>query len=362
MTVHVNPITQAAPSQRRIISISEASNQLLFPYQKFFVEWICWRINIFLKSCSRSKKLQPGGKPNSFAFRNLGRPRRSINCSWDGSRTASRFAIQVNRDGWSNCSQLGSRPSPANKPCLSRGDSSRSSGQTRRRSASDGCCKGRWETWSCWQCGCFHPQLSWYSSIALIVSVGILGWWDAAHRFLPVYIINFTTGLRAYIHTFMTIFPNAVSHSLLSIIFNTACLHVTWIWFLPAYLLHVLVRFLRTEICCVLWLRKFCYYEPVVAIVGDHPYFEVFVGGKVCQRTQPLSCSRHKKWVQGTGTGSSANHDVWAWWLLARGRDMGREWGKRRREFSCRLFCCPMLAGNSSRTGFGMVGYTFIEG
>ena len=37
-TVHVNPIMQAAPSQRRIISISEASNQLLFHSQKFFVE------------------------------------------------------------------------------------------------------------------------------------------------------------------------------------------------------------------------------------------------------------------------------------------------------------------------------------
>ena len=86
---------------------------------------------------------QPGGKPNSFAFRNPGRPRRSINCSRDGSRTASRSAIQVNRDGQSNCSQLGSRPSPANKPCLCRGDSRRSSGQTRRRSASDGCRKGR---------------------------------------------------------------------------------------------------------------------------------------------------------------------------------------------------------------------------
>ena len=101
MTVHVNKIMQAAPSQRRIISISEASNQLLFHSQKFFVEWILWRINIFLKSCSRSKKLQPGGKPNSFAFRNPGRPRRSINCSRDGSRTASRFAIQINRDAWS---------------------------------------------------------------------------------------------------------------------------------------------------------------------------------------------------------------------------------------------------------------------
>ena len=65
---------------------------------------------------------------------------------------------------------------------------------------------------------------------------------------------------------------------------------------MPAYLLHVLVCFLRTEICCVLWLRKFCYYEPVVAIVGDHRYFEVFVGiSKVCQLTQPLSCSRHKR-------------------------------------------------------------------
>ena len=49
-------------------------------------------------------------------------------------------------------------------------------------------------------------------------------------------------------------------------------------------------------IICVLWLRKFCYYEPVVANVGDHPYFEVFVGmSKVCQRTQPFSCSRHKR-------------------------------------------------------------------
>ena len=265
---------------------------LKFHSQKFFVEWIWWRINIFLKSCSRSKKLQPGGKPNSFAFCNPGRPRRSINCSRDGNRTASRFAIQVNRDGRSNCSQLGSRPSPANKPCLCRGDSRRSSGQTRRRSASDGCRKGRWETWSCWQCGCFHPQLSWYSSSALIVPVGLFGWWDAAHRFLPVYIINFTTGLRAYIHTFMTIFPNAVSHSLLSIIFNTACLHVTY------------------DSC-----------QPTCFMFG------------------PLSGDWHllrsltKKWVQGTGTGSSADHDVWAWWLLARGRDMGREWGKRRREF-----------------------------
>ena len=39
MTVHVNPIMQAAPSPRRIISIIEASNQLLFHSQKlFFVE------------------------------------------------------------------------------------------------------------------------------------------------------------------------------------------------------------------------------------------------------------------------------------------------------------------------------------
>ena len=30
---------------------------------------------------------------------------------------------------------------------------------------------------------------------------------------------------------------------------------------------------------------------------------------------------------------------------------MGREWGKRRREFSCLLFCCSMLAGDSSRHG-----------
>ena len=38
MTVHVNSTMQVAPSQRRIISISETSNQLLFHSQKFFVE------------------------------------------------------------------------------------------------------------------------------------------------------------------------------------------------------------------------------------------------------------------------------------------------------------------------------------
>ena len=39
MIVHVNPIMQAAPSQRRIISIIQASNQLLLHSQKlFFVE------------------------------------------------------------------------------------------------------------------------------------------------------------------------------------------------------------------------------------------------------------------------------------------------------------------------------------
>ena len=38
MTGHVNKRMQAAPSQRRIILISEASNQLLFRSQTFFVE------------------------------------------------------------------------------------------------------------------------------------------------------------------------------------------------------------------------------------------------------------------------------------------------------------------------------------
>ena len=232
MTVHVNPIMQAAPSQRRIISIIEASNQLLFHSQKlFFLEWIWWRINISLKSCSQSKKLQPGGKPNSFAFRNPGRPRRLINCSQDGSRTASRFAIQVNRDGRSNCSQLWSQQSP-NKPCMpaprrrqekQRPDEKKISIRRLPQGTVRDLilltmwvhsptivvifvqcidCSGR----AFWLMGCC-PQIS--------------------HRFLPVYIINFTTGLQAYIHTFMIIFPNAVPHSLLSIIFNTACFHVT---------------------------------------------------------------------------------------------------------------------------------------
>ena len=101
-----------------------------------------------------------------------------------------------------------------------------------------------------------------------------------------------------------------------------------------------------------------CYYGPVVAIVGDHPYFEVFVGmSKVCQRTQPLSCSRHKRNgcraqaqkalpTMMSGLDVCLRADVTCVW----------EWGKRRRKFSCLLFCCPMLAGDSSRTGFGMDG------
>ena len=76
MTVHVNKIMQAAPSQRRIISISEASNQLLFHSQKF---WLSESYGVLI----------------SFSNRVHG-PR---NCSQEGSRTASRFAIQVDRDG-----------------------------------------------------------------------------------------------------------------------------------------------------------------------------------------------------------------------------------------------------------------------
>ena len=37
------------------------------------------------------------------------------------------------------------------------------------------------------------------------------------------------------------------------------------------------------------------------------------------------------------------------------GAHMGRAWGKRRRGFSRLLFSCPELAGDRSRTGFGMV-------
>ena len=47
-------------------------------------------------------------------------------------------------------------------------------------------------------------------------------------------------------------------------------------------------------------------------------------------------------------------HEVLASWLLECA--MGRGWGKKRK-FSSLLFCCPMLAGERSRTGFGRVGY-----
>ena len=77
MTVRGNPIMQAAPPQRRIISTSEASNQLLFHSQKFSLSESDGGLAFFLKSCSQSKKLQPGRKPNSFTFRNPGQSRRS---------------------------------------------------------------------------------------------------------------------------------------------------------------------------------------------------------------------------------------------------------------------------------------------
>ena len=123
MTVHVNTIMQAAPSQRRITfrSVRQVISCCFTPRNYF--------------SLSESD----GGLISSS--NRVHGPR---NCSQEGSRTASRFAIQVDRDGRSNYSQLGSRPSPANKPCPRRGDSRRSSGLTRRRSASDGCRKGQW--------------------------------------------------------------------------------------------------------------------------------------------------------------------------------------------------------------------------
>ena len=179
MTVHVNTIMQAAPSQRGIISTSEASNQLLFHSQKIFIEWIWWWINFLPQIVFTVQETAARTEAEQLRV-SQSRSTETVDKGYsrDGSRTASRFAIQVNQDGRSNCSQLGSRRSPT-KPCPRRGDGRRSNGQTRRRSASDSCRKGRWETWSCWQCGCFHPQLSWYSSSALIVLVGLFVWWDA---------------------------------------------------------------------------------------------------------------------------------------------------------------------------------------
>ena len=90
------------------------------------------------RNCSKE-----GSRTASRSAIKVDRDGRETAAGTEAEQLASRFAIQVNRDGRSNCSQLGSRPSPASKSCLCRGDSRRSSGQTRRRSASDGCCKGR---------------------------------------------------------------------------------------------------------------------------------------------------------------------------------------------------------------------------
>ena len=100
-------------------SLSESDGGLILPQIVFTVQETAARREAEQLCISQSRstetvdKLQSGRKPNSFTLRNSGPPR-------------------------SNCSQLGSRPSP-NKPCPRRGDSRRSSGQTRRRSAPDGC-------------------------------------------------------------------------------------------------------------------------------------------------------------------------------------------------------------------------------
>ena len=76
MTVHENPIMQAAPSQRRIISIIEAISCCLTPRKYFSL------------SESDGGLISPSNRVHG--------PR---NCSQEGIRTASRFAIQVDRDG-----------------------------------------------------------------------------------------------------------------------------------------------------------------------------------------------------------------------------------------------------------------------
>ena len=72
--------------------------------------------------------------------------------------------------------------------------------------------------------------------------------------------------------------------------------------------------------------------------------------------SQPLSCSRHKrngcraKAQAALPTMMSGLHGC----LRADVTWVGS--GEKEGESSCLLFCCPMLAGDSSRTGFGMAG------
>ena len=99
VTVHVNTIMQAAPSQRRIISISEASccftprifslresdgglnnflPQIVFTVQETAARREAEQLRVSQsRSTETVDKLQPGRKPNSFTFRNPGQPRRS---------------------------------------------------------------------------------------------------------------------------------------------------------------------------------------------------------------------------------------------------------------------------------------------
>ena len=61
------------------------------------------------------------------------------------NRPTLRFAVQFNGDGRRNCSSE-EKPTVSQQAVHAPRDSRRSSRQTKRRSASDGCCKGRLET------------------------------------------------------------------------------------------------------------------------------------------------------------------------------------------------------------------------
>ena len=114
-------------------------------------------------------------------------------CKKKSRLVQSSFAVQVNPDGWRICSQEGSR-SFFNKLCTHRGDSKRSCSQTRKRAASDVCCRGRWETYSFWQCGK-------YSSSFVDCSAWAFLWWDTANIILPVRTMhNWTKSVCSYSH------------------------------------------------------------------------------------------------------------------------------------------------------------------
>ena len=194
-----------------------------------------------------------------------------------GSQTASRVTIQVNRDGRSNCIQLGSRPSP-NKPCLPRRWQKQQSDEKKIsiQRMPQGAVRD------------LILLTMWVLSPIIVVVIFILcidcsGWAFCAMECCPqispsVYIIyDWTTSVYSYFHDnniSKCYLPQPAKHYIQYSLL--ACHRIMILASLPASCFWS--QFWGLKSPAFSDLESFCYYEQVVAIVGDHPYCELFVG------------------------------------------------------------------------------------